>query len=304
MGKSEIVPGGGGVRIDVWQLWALIHQASVRATVIVGLEMGSGGLCQGGPTQEESIRKNEAIKRAKRDADELAEKDKKKFIANAERAQASRAKPVMEEWAPPERSRDGPVRQFRQVEPVCVLRDPDLLIGNHYHTSDLKALEERRLLCVVHISRGVPHHESKLEYLKIPCITDQQDKDPLMFHFDTAFEFIAQKRSEGEPVMVQCLDGCTLAPVVCAAFLMRFAKASPTQALEHVEECYPVILDDGEWKRRVLIPPRFRDMLEEYQSGDWRYDNKLEYHTPSNGPTFESYRKGLLGKEPTAEGGT
>ena len=44
--------------------------------------MGSGGLCQGGPTQEESIRKNEAIKRAKRDADELAEKDKKKFIAN------------------------------------------------------------------------------------------------------------------------------------------------------------------------------------------------------------------------------
>ena len=78
--------------------------------------MGSGGLCQGGPTQEESIRKNEAIKRAKRDADELAEKDKKKFIANgaatarahyltltlhcvpAERAQASRAKPEMEEW--------------------------------------------------------------------------------------------------------------------------------------------------------------------------------------------------------------
>ena len=62
---------------------------------------------------------------------------------------------------------------------------------------------------------------------------------------------------QGEPVMVQCLDGCTLAPgshhallfccsstvcvVVCAAFLMRFAKASPTQALEHVEECYPVV---------------------------------------------------------------
>ena len=163
------------------------------------------------------------------------------------------------------------------------------------------------------MASGVPHHESKLEYLKvgciyswpvpptvlsftacvfqIPCITDQQDKDPLcaaavlllaliLLCFAACSTSIRPSSSllksavrsclhcyreqqlmlrgwQGEPVMVQCLDGRTLAPgslhallfycsstvcgVVCAAFLMRFAKASPTQALGHVEECYPVV---------------------------------------------------------------
>ena len=40
------------------------------------------------------------------------------------------------------------------------------------HTSNLAALEERRVEDVVNISGGNCHHKSKLNYLQIPCTPD------------------------------------------------------------------------------------------------------------------------------------
>ncbi len=134
---------------------------------------------------------------------------------------------------------------------------PGLYLGNSRDAEDLNVLKKHQIQTIINISTSIPcyfENEKYFEYLRLPC-HDSPNQNILQY-FETTFEYIHQKLSTKQNILVHCQGGVSRSPSFIIGYLMKFHSKS-------FDEAYNLVRD-----RRSIVNPNlnFLGQLTQYQN--------------------------------------
>lgn len=126
--------------------------------------------------------------------------------------------------------------------PVNIL--PYLYLGSANHASQKELLDKIGITAILNVSKTLPSAFSNCyEYMTIAI--DDNERENISSHFDSAINFIEDVSSRGGKVLVHCRAGVSRSATICIAYLMRQRGYTLDEAYEYTK------------KRRSAISPNF-----------------------------------------------
>lgn len=126
--------------------------------------------------------------------------------------------------------------------PVSIL--PNLFLGSAHHASQKELLDKLGITAILNVSKTSPSaFANNYQYKNIAI--DDNNRENISSHFDSAINFIEDVTSRGGKVLVHCRAGVSRSATICIAFLMRQKGYTLDEAYEYTK------------KRRSAISPNF-----------------------------------------------
>lgn len=136
---------------------------------------------------------------------------------------------------------------------------PNLWISNLQMANDLINISSKRIKTIINCSKKSPVCSVKFSYrvpVSIPKQSSVDNFEYLYIHLNDCVDYIHQKMSNENKVLVCCFDAKQLSPAIIVAYLMKYGKVNLPTAKKYVmSKCRGVFSPD-------MI---FKNSLEMYQ---------------------------------------
>jgi protein-tyrosine phosphatase len=129
---------------------------------------------------------------------------------------------------------------------------PNILLGDNRASSSPVFFKKAKINAVLNMTPNIPHtfcHSEDIEYLRIPVYDSvgKRDVNKMYQYFPMITEFIYKNSvMEDKNILVHCALGRQRSCAAIAAYLMRFYKMTPVQAMDFILKRKPDAFHWGE----------------------------------------------------------
>lgn len=161
--------------------------------------------------------------------------------------------------------------------PELALVEGVVWVGTRWHLHCQEDYEGLGCPAVLDLTHGPANKFARsATYHQIQIL--DRDEEPIILHFDEAIKFMDEAIAQDGRVLVYCRDGVSIAPTICAAWLMKRHHSDgmdPSAALDVIRE-----------KHKICDPNSgFRAQLQEYCDRECSYKG-VELAKPRGGKRY------------------
>lgn len=125
--------------------------------------------------------------------------------------------------------------------PIAVKVLPNIWLGDSSVAENSFFFKTRNICAVLNMTANIPNFfkNENIEYLRIPVYDnfEKRDSDKMLEYFPIVSEFIFKNSViEEKNILVHCAKGRQRSCAAVAAYLVKFYKMSPFQAMEFISK--------------------------------------------------------------------
>ncbi|XP_065911612.1 dual specificity protein phosphatase 10-like isoform X2 [Dysidea avara] len=132
------------------------------------------------------------------------------------------------------------VLAWQRAKPIAVLSH--LVLGNEKDASSMDTIKHFNISYVLNITAKCPNYfetDRNFKYKRISANDTGSQK--LIDHFEEAFHFIEEARTNNKVVLVHCMAGISRSVTITIAYLMKFHRMSMNRAYHYLKDMRPAI---------------------------------------------------------------